>query len=1004
MKKLFTGLIMGICILASQQMYAQSTIVKGKVTDNQDGSGLPGVSVLVKGTANGTVTDFDGNYSIEVEDGTTLVFSYIGFISAENAVSGRSTIDVAMSPDLTQLDEVVVIGYGTVKKQNLTGSISKVAGSDLPQIPTAHVEAMLQGKVPGLQVTSSSGEPGSNAIVQLRGGSSFGGNNAPMIIVDGFPIGGAGELKQISPQDIESVEVLKDAATTAIYGTRAANGLIVITTKKGKRGRNSVDITAQSGVTNVLVDKLDLIKDPVTYATLANEVAANDSRVFELPYDGGIRSGTYYPSVAELESNAWPYQTNWIDFVYRPAVTNNVNVAFSGGNDKTQFRLSGTYFDQEGTVIGNDYNKISAAINLQQQVLDNLKITGDLKMSFIKDNNSSALNSVGRSPIFPVYNEDGTLFFIGQDNSHPVVLSEQLTDKSKGYDVIAQAGLEWDILEYLKLSSNIGMKLGNSIADRYFPITTLQGRATNGRGELSNYDDSRILSETYLTFNKEVADGHELNVVAGVTYQNTNVRESKLIAEQFVNDALANQDLSTGELQNLENSQREDLLISQFGRINYVLYNRYVVSFTGRRDGYNHFSENNKWGFFPSAAVAWKLHEESFMSDLSVINQFKLRASYGSTGNIGALSPYSSLNLYAAQKYPNGTQNPGLATGFGPDHNIFGNPDLKWETTTTFDVGVDISLFNNSVGLTLDYYIKNTSDLLREEFLPYSSLYDKILINDGEIENKGWEVELSAAVFSKGAFKWDVSANAFFNKNTLKSINQSDRDGIETGPYLETFRDNPTRLQVGQPTHVIWGFRTEGIIQDGETYDVTGLDTEEYLPGEFKYVDLNDDGVIDENDKTIVGNTHPDVSFGITNNFEYKGFYASILMTGAMGADIFNVGKFSGSNQINRWTADNPTQDYPSLRGGRESAISDWWVEDGSYLRVSNVTLGYNVNTANINGIGTLSVYVNADNLAVITGYSGYDPEIANGDVPNIDYGSYPKSRTFSLGLKVSFE
>ncbi len=1012
MEKRFTILITCF-ILALNIAYSQEMEVRGKVTDVLTNEGLPGVNILIKGTTRGTTTDVDGNYIINVSSDDVLIFSFIGFVTEEIAVQTRSIIDVNMVADIEQLSEIVVIGYGEVDKKDLTGAVSQVKSEDLPLLmPSPNLEPMLQGKVPGLSVTNSSGEPGSSAIVQLRGGSSIGGNNSPLIIVDGFPLDNAGDLRQLAPQDIESVEVLKDASTIAIYGTRAANGLILITTKRGQAGRNQVSVNAQTSVTNVITDNLPITTDPVLSARLANESATNDTRNVLVPFTGQKIIGTYHPSIEELESDAWPYRTNWVDFVMRRALTHNVNVAVSGGSDKSTYRLSGTYFDQEGTVIGNDYSKISGAFVLQQNVLDNLKVTGDVKASFIDDINSDALDGIGRSPVFPAYNPDGTLFFIGQDLTHPIILSEEISRETESLDLILQTGMDWDIFDFLNFKTNFGIKLTNSISDTYYPRTTFRGNATNGEGIIDNYKDSRLLSESVLTYSKEINEDHRFNVLVGTTYQDTEFRTSRLVSQQFSNDVLRNEALQGGTTQRVFSNQYRTRILSQFGRVDYTLFDKYLFTFTGRRDGHSQFGENNKWGFFPAAAVGWKIHKESFMQPVNFISQLKLRASYGVAGNVGALGPYSTRNLMVSQRYPNGTDNPIIDVGVGPDHNRFGNPDLRWETTNTLDIGLDIGLFEGRVNLVADYYIKRTTDLLREQPLPFSSLHDVVLVNNGEIENKGLEVAVDAVIISNSNLRWSVNGNAFFNRNKLIDIDQPDTDGFDRGPFLETFRDRPARLQIGQPTNVIWGFKTDGIIQEGENYDMDGLEDEDYLPGEFRYVDRDGNGVIDERDRTVVGNTHPDIMLGFTNNLEYKGFTLNVLLTGALGQDIFNAKKFDGPDQAKRWTPENPTNDWPSLRGGRRDRISDWWVEDGSFVRISNVTLSYDFSMAKVRQIGSLRVFVNADNLAVITGYSGYDPEIssgfnpdiANSEVPNIDNGGYPRARTFSVGLNVSFQ
>ncbi|MDO5980081.1 SusC/RagA family TonB-linked outer membrane protein [Flavivirga spongiicola] len=1001
-KVIFKLSLFTLFFIGTSSAMAQNHQVAGEVR-GENGEILPGVNVVLKGTTNGVASDFDGNYSISVNDAQgVLVFSYIGYVNQEIQINGNATISVILEEDQQLLNEVVVIGYGAVKKSDLTGSVASLKADNLEETPASSVDALLQGKIAGVQVTQTSGEPGEGVAVRIRGLSSREGSNSPLYVVDGFPYGDAGNLKQLNPNDIASMEVLKDASAAAIYGSRGANGVIIITTKSGKNNQKAkFKITSQTGVQIVDHDRLNLISDPLTFASISNEVRINDTRNVTPLYIGAVdqSTGVYYPSLVEIANGSWGINTYWPDVILRESVTQNVNLSIAGGDENTAYSVSGNIFDQKGVLIGNDYQNFTFRGKLDQKVSGKFKYGTNLALSYIKRNKTLSGAGIGRSPLIPVYNEDGTYYTNGAgDFYNPVMLANEVTDISNEYDLNALAYIDWDIMENLKLRAQSGINLGHAIGDYYEPRTTSSGNIFNGLGEINNYTGYTFLNETYLTYKKTFNDKHAVSVMGGYSSEQRQVRKSKLRGEGFVNDALGNENLNSATTRIFENSLVKQVLQSFISRITYGFDDRYLLTLSGRYDGSSKFGALDKYGFFPSGAIAWKVHNENFMADQNIVSTLKLRTSFGYSGN-QAIDAYATLNQYGQRKYFVGEV---LVSGYGPYQN--GNPALKWETTSQLDFGLDLGFLNNRITLTADYYRKESTDLLRKKNLPYSSGFDDVWINGGEILNTGYEASIDAAVLT-GEFKWNVSGTFSHNENEVVDIGEEGTgDGLRTGSEIESFRDYPTRWRNGEPMNIIVGYKVDGIIQTLAEGQEAGLVGDEAMPGEFKYVDISGpdgvpDGVVNELDRTIIGNTQPDFTIGFNTEFEYKNFDLSAQFYGSIGNDIVAIKKFEGQRSLNRWTVDNRTNEWPSLRGGRLNKISDWWVEDGSFLRISNVTLGYNLPSRAISGIENLRIYVTGTNLHTFTDFSGADPEIEGG----VDYGTYPKYKTFTLGLNLTF-
>ena len=1019
--------IVALCMFFSNipVSYAQSPdkiTVAGCVKDAA-GDFLIGATVQVKGISGGTITDIDGNYILkDVPRTATLVFSYVGMQNKEVPVNGKSTINVTLLDDALQLEQVVVIGYGSVKKSDVTGSVTSVKTEALKEIPANSVEGLLQGRAAGLQVINSSQDPGAGATVRIRGGSSLRGSNAPLVVVDGFPLGDAGDLKQINPSDIVNMEILKDASASAIYGSRGANGVIMITTKRAKTG--TTNITVRQQITLSQFDtKLDLWRDPVLMASLNNESRINGG--LDPLYVGKVSStGVYYPSVEELQTT-WTTNTRWDDLVFRDTpVSNNTTATISSSNDRTVFNLSANFYTDNGMYIKDDYTKGGYNLSVDHNIYDNFKVRFSNILSRGVRNANGGL-SYWRNPIYPVYDENGDYYLTNaSDFSHPMAITDLQKNETKSLDVISSVALEWQLFPFLKLTSQLNYKFGKSVSDRYYPKKyTEAGEFSNGQAEIENWEGHNLVSETFANFQKKF-DKHDIGAMVGYSYEYYMSRSSGLTGKDFVNEALGNENMGAGnpEKNEIWNGYSDNKLVSGMFRLNYVYDNKYLLTLTARADGSSKFGKNNKWAMFPSGAVSWKAHEESFIKNLNVFDELKFRFSYGISGNQG-ISPYQTLSRYGTDKYYNDgswatTIGPGYVSGWtGPGwiYRVWSgipNPDLKWETTAQADFGIDMAFLNRRLRVSFDYYDKQTSDLLRERNLALSSGYDKMWVNDGKIQNRGFEVTVDADILQTK--DWQLSGTLIYsrNRNKVKDLGNTLESGLVTDPMtgmlfeysgnsLEQYRDYTNILAIGQPVNVFYGYKVDGIVQTLNEGIDAGLSGDYANPGEFKYMNLNGDSEISEADKTIIGDPNPDFTASLALNLSWKKFDVSVFLNGVFGQDVLNTKAFGDpSNSPLRWTPDNPTNKYPSLRDGRQVKISDWWIEDGSFLRVQNLNIGYTFDLPKKSFLSKARIYMNASNLYTFTKFKGYDPEVGLNGVYS---GGYPRLRKWTFGLDLTF-
>ena len=1008
---------------ASHPMITNNKKITGKVTDEKN-EPIIGANVVVKGSTTGTITDMDGNFTLEVPDQATLLVSYIGYTPKEVAVKNQNNLSIMMIEDSKTIDEVVVIGYGSVKKSNLTGAVSSVKTTEIQQTPMTSIDQGLVGRASGVQVTQTSGMPGAVASIRVRGSSSLQGGNEPLYVIDGFPVysgtgfGSTGGNTQISglstvnPSDIESIEILKDASATAIYGARAANGVVLITTKSGKKGRDIITFESSFGVQNVA--KTIDVMNAQEYAALVNEAYTNDG--LDAPYNT-----TQLGEIAKLGNG-----TNWQDEIFRPAMIQSYQLTFSGGDNKTTYAISGGYFDQKGVIINSDFKRYSLRLNLDRQIFNTLKV-GTHMSGTHTISRTSATDVGGRdgvvngalkmNPIQSVYANEETGEYTPTNDPGLLIPNPVATAKEEIYNnattrVLGDVYAEWEFLKDLKLKVSLGMDIMYLKQNKYTPSNIYQSlgiaSAKVGVNRSINW-----LNENILTWNKTFKDIHSLNILGGFTIQRNNVESVTGASSNFVNDVMKYNNLGAGSIYDKpESSATQWSLMSYLARINYSLYDRYLFSVNGREDGSSRFGGNNKYGFFPSGSVAWRISEEGFMEPVkAVINNLKLRTSYGFTGNT-EIGVYESLATLESNSWTIGNQ---LVSGFYP--NRIPNPDLKWEKTGQFDIGFDLGLFNNRLRLTADYYYKKTTDLLYNVAIPSASGYDSMLKNIGSVQNKGYELSIESDNLS-GAFSWTTAFNISFNRNKVLEL------GGETYKDVGTYDDHLKtsdirRLIVGQPIGVFYGYRFDGIFQNEAECAQQTSSPSPIGVGLRRYKDLNGDGKIDAtNDREILGDANPKFFGGMTNTFAYRGFELNVFLQYSYGNKIFNYNAMElesptgGQNVyqdlVNRWTPTNPSNEYQKATTNRNNIVSDRFIEDGSFLKLKTVSLSYSFPKLNWKHIGGLRLYVTGQNLLTWTKYRGYDPEVSYRGASTLeageDFGGYPQARTFMFGIKLDIK
>ncbi len=1017
MKRGLLLLVAGMLFFTS---YAQERVISGKVTA-EDGSAVPGVNVLVKGTTSGTVTDVNGNYTLSAAaNATTLVFSFIGYTTIETEIGGRSTVDIQLAQDVKQLSEVVVVGYGTQLKQDLTGNVAKVSGSDVQNIPVPTFEQAMQGRAAGVFIEAGNGKLGQGIKVRVRGSSSVSAGNQPLYVVDGIPItsdnqsstdGDTNPLTDINPTDIESIEILKDASASAIYGSRAANGVVLITTKRGKVGKTNFNIGYQTGISEATghrewlntAEYVELFRE-ARDATNGTSVASMESRFTR--YAAGNREAWENPNSPAYVS------TNWEDQVLKRGGINQIDLSASGGNEKTRFYASGSWSDQKGIIINNKLQRLSGRLNLDHQATEKLRIgmnfslTRTLNHRLSDDNEfSTPMQVVALAPITPVIDPRTGLISgvldpaTGSPNSsypqyyNPLIDSEYASRLTTVFRNLGTIYGTFNFTKDLSFTSEVGYDLLNQHEERYYGAETVRNSsAPKGYGadrwtQIFNYT-----TNNFLRYETSINDIHQLDATIGMSYQESNRDYGNVEGQQFPSSSY-NKLAASALLTAGSSTETKYSFLSYFARANYKFNNRYLIGVSGRVDGSSRFGKDNRYGFFPAASVGWILTEESFLADNGVVEFLKLRASYGITGN-AEIGNFASRSLYSGDA--------GYGSVGGQRPSQLANPDLHWEQTAQLDIGVDFGFLNNRITGEVDYYIKKTSDLLLEVNLPGSSGYSTQTRNVGEMENKGFELVINSENLV-GDLKWTTSFNIARNINKVTNI----QGQVIQGDFLN-------RAVEGEPIGVFYGPKYAGVNPDN---------------GDALYYVRNANGELettnDYNAATymVLGNPNPDYIGGITNTFSYKGIDFSFLFQGVFGNDVYNGGgKFMSANgdffdnqtkdQLGRWRNPGDITDIPQARlyGANGTGESSRYLSDASYVRLKTITLGYNLPSSIISRakLSKVRVYVSGQNILTFTDYEGWDPEV-NSDTyasnvnQGVDFYSAPQAKTITFGVNIGF-
>lgn len=1008
----------------------EERIIKGKVTSNQ-GEMLPGVNVVIKGTTNGTITNVNGEYSIKVPaKQALLVFSFIGYESQEKVITDQSVVDVVLKPSTEKISDVVVIGYGAVKKSDLTGSVSSVKAEDLKAVPATTFDQALQGRAAGVQVVQSSGVPGGATNIRIRGTSSVNASSEPLYVIDGMlvnsdagevSVGGRGPnigpLASINPDDIESIEVLKDASAAAIYGSRGANGVILITTKRGKEGKGKIDIDCYYGVQQV-AHKLNLL-NAAQFANLVNDAAINAGQVPVYVNPKNLGKGT-----------------DWQEALFRIAPIANYQVSFSGGTKKTKYAVSGAYFTQDGIVVGSSFDRYSFRVNLDQEINPYVKLGTNISFSGIGANrvetgpgaivDGVVSNALQMNPILPVYDATQPGGYTYESDrkdaiGNPVAEAKEYKSLTTTYRLIGNTYLKFQLSKGLELKTSFGID-GLTSKSRSFGPNYLK-RTANSKGEawINDLQALTWLNENTLTFNHQFNQNNRIDALFGFTMQQFKNESLSASAFDFPDNRTGYHNLSAAlNPQNPVNNESKWSMLSYLGRVNYNLKEKYLLTFSGRIDGSSKFAEGNKYGFFPSGAFAWRASQEEFLKNIEWLSNLKVRTSYGFIGN-QSISPYQSLALIGpvGQGVFNSASGSEVFTGNEP--LSYPNKNLKWETTEQANIGIDFGALDNKITLSADVYLKKTSDLLLNTPIPYTTGFMSTLLNVGNVQNKGIDLDFRTINF-QGQFSWNTSINFSINRN--KITNLAGQNDINLG-YGNLLRE-------GQPIGTFYGYVFDGIFQSDEEaanspvlkgQEPTGSNPlSRAKAGDRKYKDLNGDGVIDESDRTIIGSAQPDFIYGINNELSYKNFRLTIFFQGSKGNDLINMNlsnleNFNGQQNVlaeaglNRWTPENHSNKYPRAlaSGSLDNVFSSRFVEDASYLRLKNVTLSYTLPNHILSrfGVANLRLYATGTNLWTVTGYRGYDPEgNAYGNTTNIvgvDNGNYPQTKSYTFGVQVGF-
>ena len=982
------GMLLPMC------MFAQQITVQGIVKD-QTGETVIGASVMEKGTTNGTITGIDGDFSLNMSPNGTLVVSFVGYKTQEVQVKGQKQLQVVLSEDAEMLDEVVVIGYGTMKKSDLTGAVSSIGNKDIKDSPVSNLGQAIQGKISGVQIVDA-GKPGDNVSIKIRGLGSI-NNCDPLVVIDGVPTDLG--LSSLNMADVERLDVLKDASATAIYGSRGANGVVMITTKRGTEGKGKLAVSANYSFQNAT--NVPSLLNAAQYAELSNDMMVNSGR----------NPNPEWANPSELGAG-----TDWMDELLRTGVMQNYTVSYSGGNEKSHYYVSGGFLDQSGIVKSVNYRRFTFQSNSDAQVLKWLKFSNNI--TFSADTKKSGSYNIGDAlkalPIYPVKNEDGS--WSGPDGNsewygstrNPIGPTELNKSQTDGYNFLANLTAELTFTKWLKFKSTFGYDAKFWFIDNFTPKYNWKPTPTE---ETSRYKSDNksftYLWDNYFLFDHTFAEKHRVGLMAGMSAQwNTN---DYLNAQKnvFMFDNVHEMD-NGEEMYAIGGNETEWALLSYMARVNYSYEDRYLLTATIRRDGSSRFGKKHRWGTFPSVSVAWRASQEKWFPKNDYINDLKVRAGYGVTGSQASVGNYSYLASYNTSVYPFGISS-GNQTALVS--STLANPYIHWEEVAQTNIGFDASLFNSRVMFSFDAYLKETRDMLVKASIPITSGFEDTTTtytNAGKVRNQGIEMSLHTINLT-GELGWETNLTATYNKNKIKDLNSD-------VPYYINQINNSyvTMLAKHYPINVFYGYVTDGIFQNQSEVNTHAVQPGAE-PGDIRFRDLNNDGVINDSDRTVIGNPNPSWLFSMNNSLSYKGFELSVFLQGIAGNKIYNAnnidntGMAAAYNQttdvLKRWQGEGTSNSMPRAVFGdpnQNTRVSDRFVENGSYLRLKNITLSYTFPKQWLQKaqIENARLSLSCENVATITGYSGFDPEVG---INGIDQNRYPISRTFSLGLNFNF-
>lgn len=1042
MKKiLYNFLWLGI-FLVTTGIYAQNTKpliqskLDGTVVNKITNLPIPGATVNIKGTTHTVITDAAGKFYFQTGQKFpyTLIITYVGYKKAEYIADGSPVI-INLEEDLQELNGLVVVGYGSQKKKDITGAIASVPKANLNQI-TPSADNLLRGAVPGVVVTQSSGRPGATSSVRIRGGSSITAGNEPLYVVDGILIyndntngtagvsnagAGVNVLSTISPGDIESIEVLKDASATAIYGSRGANGVVLITTKKGTKGLDTVSYQGYFGFQKVS-KKIDLL-NASEWAVLRNDIQAS------------IGQGPSF-SADQIEAFKTSGDYDWQSEIFRTAPIQNHQLTFSGGDDRSRYAVSAGYFDQDGIVIATDFKRISFRLNYERNFSQKFKFGANANYSNSISNGIGTNGGAGAGrnpnpltgvlytpPVVPIRNADGSYnltnnpYATAVNGIVPNALNdlENTTNQTKIGRILTSLFGEYKLNKELTAKVSVSGDVINTKQNYYAPSTTSTGAGTKGLASVGDRLVHSVLNENTLNYNTRFGENHKFSALAGYTLQYTQGEVVNAGANYFINDAVTYNALQDGIATKPSSDAFESVLKSWLGRVNYSYDGRYNLTVSARADGSSRFGSESLWGYFPSAGFSWNITEEEFANDIKGIDDAKLRLSVGTTGN-QEIGNYLSIASLGSTNYAFGGT---IQTGLAPTR--LANPDLKWEKTTQYNIGLDLSLFDRKVNFVFDAYLKKTSDLLINVPVPLTSGFSSVLQNIGGVENKGIEIGLITENINTGNFSWNSNIVFSANRNKVVEIGNGVEQFFPVVPNGSLLQQQPVIVKVGLPLGTFWGYQTNGIFQTQEEINtqpkINSLANTKI--GDRKYVDTNGDGVITALDKHDLGTSQPKFVGSFTNTLAYKNFDLMFSFQGAYGGKIFNalnqqleittLGTNSAATVLDRWTPTNPSNEIPRASSSPLGIVSERYVEDASFLRLKLVTFGFTFPKSVSTKLGAQSIkfYVSAENLVTWTKYTGYDPEVSsyeqNNLYPGIDFGAYPNSKTFISGVNVTF-